>query len=235
MRAATRPKRWGLSGIHRRSLFLLLTLALAGCAGEGFEPEPDYGGLRAELVPTFTALPAPTATLTPLPSATPTEVYSTPTPDIFEQAGVPVMIEIPAIDVVAPVEQVGRLPSGQMDVPKIAANVAWFDESALPGQTGRTSVIAGHLDSPTGPAVFYKLRMLVPGDEMVVRYANGDRHVFVVSDKERYFSDNAPLSKIFGRNSGRVLNLITCDGAWDSGNANYQQRLVVYAKLKGSS
>ena len=31
-----------------------------------------------------------------------------------------------------------------------------------------------------------------------------------------------------------MLNLITCDGAWDTGAANYEQRLVVYARLKDS-
>ena len=131
-------------------------------------------------------------------------------------------------------QKVGRLASGQMDVPRIAMNVAWFDESALPGQKDRPAVIAGHLDSPTGPAVFYKLRMLVPGDELLITYENGDRHVFVVDGKERYYDDDAPLSKIFGRNPGRTMNLITCDGAWDAGAANYQQRLVVYTRLKGS-
>lgn len=213
---------------------LSMLLAGAGCQASAMAPEPEYGGLRAELVPTYTALPAPSATLTPLPSPTPTEVYRTPTPDIFETAGRPVRLEIPAIQVSTSIEQVGRLPNGQMDVPKIAQNVAWFDESALPGQKGRPAVVAGHLDSPTGPAVFYRLRMLVPGDEMVVTYENGDEHVFVVEGKERYLFDNAPLSKIFGRNPGRMLNLITCDGAWNSGAANYQQRLVVYTRLKGS-
>lgn len=220
------------NAVRTGSLALLLATAL-GCRADGI-PEPDYANLRAELVPTYAPLPAATATLTLLPSATPTEAYSSPTPDIFEAAGRPVMLEIPAIGVSAPIEQVGRLASGQMDVPRIAMNVAWFDESALPGQKDRPAVIAGHLDSPTGPAVFYKLRMLVPGDELLITYENGDRHVFVVDGKERYYDDDAPLSKIFGRNPGRTMNLITCDGAWDAGAANYQQRLVVYTRLKGS-
>jgi len=207
--------------------------ALAGCGGApGITPEPDYPGVRVALVPTFTALPPPTATLTPLPSATPTEVYSTPTPDRFEAAGVPVRLEVPAIGVDASIEQVGRLPNGNMDVPKIADNVAWFVESALPGRAGKTSVIAGHLDSPHGPAVFYKLRMLRDGDELAITYESGDRFVFVVESKERYVFDTAPSDKIFGATSRRILNLITCDGAWDRGAANYQQRLVVYSRLK---
>ena len=218
--------------ISARVSVLLLLLAMTACSDSGVSEEPEYENLQAELIPTYTPLPAPTATLTPLPSATPTEVYATATPDVFQRAGLPVRLEIPAIQVDAPMEHVGRLPDGKMDVPKIAMNVAWFDESALPGQKGRPSVVAGHLDSPTGPAVFYKLRTLVPGDEMLVTYESGEKFVFVVESKERYATDSAPLSKIFGRNPNRTLNLITCDGAWDGDTANYQQRLVIYTRLK---
>jgi LPXTG-site transpeptidase (sortase) family protein len=120
-----------------------------------------------------------------------------------------------------------------MDVPKVPANVAWFNESALPGQdAGRAAVIAGHLDSPAGRAVFFDLRKLVLGDELAVTYANGDRYVFRVTKKERYVFDQMPLDKIFGSNPEPVLNLITCDGAWDRGRANYQQRLVIYSRFR---
>lgn len=214
------------------ALLLLTGAGLSACGRSGLVAEPVYPGIEAQLVPTFTALPAPSATITPLPSATPTEAYRTPTPDLFQAAGRPVLLEIPAIDVRATIEEVGLLPNGEVDVPRVAMNVAWFRDSALPGQKGKPSVIDGHLDSPTGPAVFYKLRFLIPGDEMVVTYENGDRYVFVVEDKERYRHLQAPLAKIFGRNPGRMLNLITCDGAWDTGAANYEQRLVVYSRLK---
>lgn len=217
---------------HAALYLALLAPFLQACGGGSLAAEPRYPGIEGELMPTYTPLPAPTATITPLPSATPTEPYRTPTPDIFQAAGRPVLLEIPAINIRSTIEEVGVLPNGQMDVPRVAMNVAWFRDSALPGQKGKPAVIAGHLDSPTGPAIFYKMRFLIPGDEMVVTYENGDRYVFVVEDKERYLFDQAPLAKIFGRNPGRMLNLITCDGAWDSGSANYQQRLVVYSRLK---
>jgi len=197
-------------------------------------PEPEYRGVRVALVPTFTDLPPPSATITPLPSVTATAYYTTPTPDRFEAAGLPVRLEIPAIGVNATIEQVGTLPNGAIDVPKIPDNVAWYVESALPGQAGKSSVISGHLDSPYGPAVFYKLRMLVPGDELAVTFENRERHVFVVEGKERYFYEDVPLDKVSSSTPRRMLNLITCDGAWDRGQANYQQRLVVYTRLKES-
>lgn len=205
-----------------------LALATAAC---GVADDRELWA-RADLVPTYTALPAATATLTPFPSATPTAPYRTPTPDAYEAAGVPVRLEIPAIGVDAVVEKVGRDATGAVDVPKIAANVAWFTESALPGQGGKASIIVGHLDDPYGPAVFYELRRLLPGDEMAVTYENGDRVVFVVESKERYQHDIVPAQRLYGATSRPMLNLVTCDGAWDAGQANYQQRLVVYAHKK---
>lgn len=224
------------SSLHRWLAAVLLSaiaVSVAACGVTGVAPEASEAWARPELLPTYTPLPPATATLTPLPSATATAPYSTPTPDPFESAGPIVRFEIPAIGVDAPVEKVGRLPDGRMDVPKVPENVAWFTESALPGQpAGRTSVVAGHLDSPYGPAVFYELRKLVPGDELAVTYQNGDRYVFEVVTKERYPDDNAPIDKIFGANSDQMLNLITCDGAWDRGRANYNQRLVIYSRLE---
>lgn len=209
----------------------MLTVSAGACRSHALAPEPEVWA-RQQLIPTFTPLPRSSDTPTPLPSATATAPYSTATPDAFEAAGAIVRLEIPAIGVDASVEKVGRLPSGQMDVPKVPEDVAWFTESALPGQpSGRPSIIAGHLDSPAGPAVFYRLRHLVPGDELAVTYENGDRYVFAVQDKERYLYDSAPVDKIFGSNPNRMLNLITCDGAWDGGAANYEQRLVIYTKM----
>jgi len=229
------PERGGLRQRRAGALIAgaLALLAAAGCRAAAIVPEANDGWARAGLVPTFTPLPPGTATLTPLPSHTPVAPLATPTPDRFESAGPIVRLEIPAIGVDAAVEYVGRLPDGAMDVPKVPENVAWFTESALPGQeVGRTAVIAGHLDSPAGPAVFYELRRLVPGDEMAVTYASGDRYVFRTVKKERYTFDSMPLDRIFGSTPERMLNLVTCDGAWDGSSANYQQRLVIYAKLK---
>jgi sortase (surface protein transpeptidase) len=220
-----------------RTIALLLVLAAApaalnSCTGVRVEDESDVV-VRAELQPTFTPLPPPLPTRTSLPPAEATVPYDIPTPDQFQSAGLPVRLQIPAIGVDAAIEHVGLNESSQIDTPNISANVAWYEGSALPGQRGN-SVFSGHLDTAASPAVFYELRKLIEGDEMVVTYSNNDRYVFVVEDKERYFFDQAPMDKILWRTAGRKLNLYTCDGAWDGANANYEQRLVVYTRLRES-
>ncbi len=220
-------------------VLLAMPFAATACARTrvAVVPEPEGAALAAPREPTFTPLPPATATLTPFPTLVAAEPMPTATPDQFQAAGLPARLEIPAIGVDAIVEHVGRLPSGQMDVPHVPSHVAWFNESALPGQkSAKSSVLTGHLDSPAGPAVFFSLRKLVIGDELVITYTNGDRYTFVVTEKERYRYDQMPSQKIFGDGEavGRRLNLITCDGAWDRGQANYSQRLVVYTRMRES-
>jgi hypothetical protein len=96
-------------------------------------------------------------------------------------------------------------------------------------------VIAGHLDSNTGgPAVFWDLDKLLPGDEVSVTYENGDRYTFAVQGSSTYpYDADGPLvAAIFGTSLTPDLNLITCDGAWQHGQATYSHRLVVFTTLQ---
>lgn len=194
--------------------------------------EPTAWGLFSQLLGPTVAPPTPTLepTWTPFPTVTPPP---TPTPDPLVNAGPPVQIEIPAIGVVALVEQVGLTRDGAMDTPKGWMNAAWFSPGFRPGEAGN-SVIAGHLDSRTGgPAVFWSLSRLQPGDEVMVTYQNGDRYTFAVQDAETvpYDIEGEAVAAIFGPSQTSDLNLITCNGVWDRGKATYTQRLVVYTSL----
>ena len=141
----------------------------------------------------------------------------------------PSELVIPAIHVDAPVEHVGTTPDGAMDAPHEWNDVAWFDQGYRPGERG-SAVIAGHLDSTTDRAVFWDLRLLKPGDQVLVKDANGSRLTFQVTGSEIYPYNQAPLQKIFGPASAPMLNLVTCNGVFDRGAKNYDKRLVVYAR-----
>src|SRR5438128_2185263 len=66
----------------------------------------------------------------------------------------PTTIRIPAIHINARVESVGLDSEGHMAVPKVPANVAWYNLGPKPGEDGN-AVIDGHIDTITGePAVF---------------------------------------------------------------------------------
>ena len=146
---------------------------------------------------------------------------------------VPASIEIPALDVNTEIEKVGRLENGQMGVPKEFDTVGWFGEGANPGAPGN-AVMAGHVDSKTGPAIFYKLEDLDKGDEVIVKDNDGKTLTFIVTGKEKYDRKNAPVDKIFDYSYGSKLNLITCTGNFNRDEGTHEERLVVYTELKNS-
>jgi sortase (surface protein transpeptidase) len=112
-------------------------------------------------------------------------------------------------------------------------NAAWYMHGFRPGEVGN-AVIAGHLDSSTGgPAVFWDLGRLEPGDQVAVTYENGDRYTFQVEDKQLFDfnADESAVKTIFGESLTPDLNLITCEGVWDRSAGTYSQRLVVFTRL----
>lgn len=121
-----------------------------------------------------------------------------------------------------------------MGVPSNYTDVAWYEGGPTPGTPGN-AVIAGHLDSTTGPAVFYRLEDLKPGDEIITTTADGLEFRFVVTASETYDVADAPLERIFGNAIRPQLNLITCDGAFDRSIRQYDKRLVVFTELDTNS
>ena len=145
----------------------------------------------------------------------------------------PSRLQVPKMDVDAHIEHVGYTDDGRMDEPAEWEDVAWFQYGYFPGAPGN-AVIAGHLDSDTGPAVFAGLYLLEPGDEVSVTGQDGEVLTFVVTDVEVVDADNAPLDRIFGPSDTPKLNLITCEGHFDPEEEDYDERLVVYTELVDS-
>jgi len=142
----------------------------------------------------------------------------------------PVRLEIPAIGVSTPLLRLGLEPDGAMQVPTDFARAGWFAEGPAPGQEG-PSVIAGHVDSKTGPAVFYRLRDLRPGDPVLVERADGSRLRFLVERSRSYPKTTFPTQEVFGPVPAAALRLITCGGEFDRARGSYRENLVVFARL----
>ncbi|UOQ94028.1 class F sortase [Halobacillus shinanisalinarum] len=146
---------------------------------------------------------------------------------------VPTNVKVPSIGIDAPVNEVGVLENGQMGVPKNNAVAGWFEPGTKPGNTGN-AVLAGHVDNRSGPAVFYYLKNLQKGDEIIVTNEEGKELTYVVQKLESYPADEAPIKEIFGKTDKKRLNLITCTGVFDDEKRTYLDRLVVYSELKTS-
>lgn len=141
-------------------------------------------------------------------------------------------LRVPAIDV----ETDHLLPlqvrsDGELDVPEEPDTVGWYEAGASPGQQG-ASVIGAHVDSPTGPAVFFRLAELRPGDEITVPRADGVDAVFEVYGVEQYDKDDFPTREVYGSTDGRAeLRLVTCGGTFEQDEHGYNSNVVVYAEL----
>jgi hypothetical protein len=148
----------------------------------------------------------------------------------------PVSVDIPAIGVHSKVLHLGDNPDGTIQVPPLptrAGEAAWYKYSATPGQMG-VSVIEGHVDSYRGPAVFFRLGALHPGDRVDVTLADGITAVFRVTGVRQYAKSRFPAKTIYGATGYAALRLITCGGVFDYATRNYLSSTVVFAYLTSS-
>ncbi|MBF4583600.1 class F sortase [Curtobacterium sp. VKM Ac-2865] len=142
----------------------------------------------------------------------------------------PTRVSIPAIGVDASLEDLHRGAAGELDPPKGWDNAGWFSDGIVPGQVG-PSVIAGHVDSPTSAAVFFRLDELVAGDQVHVAMTDGSSRTFTVEKTERASKSAFPTSDVYGTTPTPTLRLITCDGTFDTATGHYTDNLIVFADL----
>jgi hypothetical protein len=149
---------------------------------------------------------------------------------------VPVSVAIPAIGVDSRLLDLGVNPDGTIQVPSLVTSsdeAAWYKYSATPGQIG-SSVIEGHVDSYQGPAVFFRLGALRPGDAIDVTLADGVTAIFRVTGVREYLKSEFPAKAIYGATDYAALRLITCGGAFDYATGHYLSSTVVFASLTSS-
>ena len=145
----------------------------------------------------------------------------------------PVGLDIPAIGVDAHVGEVGLNPNGTIQVPPLFAKpseAAWYRYSPTPGQPG-PSVIVGHVDNIYGPAVFFRIGALVPGDHIEVTLGDGQVANFVVDGVRTYSKAHFPTAVVYGPTNYPALRLITCGGPFDYSTRQYLDNTVVFASL----
>ncbi|MET3636078.1 class F sortase [Curtobacterium oceanosedimentum] len=159
-----------------------------------------------------------------------TSGFQDPAAPAARSTATPVRVEIPAIGVSSGLEDLGRGPAGELDPPKDWDSAGWFADGIVPGQVG-PAVIAGHVDSPTSAAVFFRLDELVAGDEIHVSMSDGSDRTFTVERSERAAKAAFPTSDVYGSSPTPQLRLITCDGTFDTATGHYTDNLIVFADL----
>ncbi|MFH9616233.1 class F sortase [Streptomyces pratensis] len=172
--------------------------------------------------PAVVSLPAASA---PAASAPPASPRGLPRSE-------PERISIKSIAVDAPFTPLSIGPSGQLDAPPANdANLAgWFKDGATPGERG-TSVVAGHVDTKTGPAVFLLLSTLKDGSTVDITREDGVVATFEVDSVETFSKADFPSDRVYADNGTAQLRLITCGGVYDKKKKDYEDNVVVFAHL----
>jgi hypothetical protein len=185
--------------------------------------------------------PAPTdAAGRPVGDALATPASSAPAQPTAGPGGMgrsePLHLAIPAIGVNTGLIPLGLNADGTIAVPPLGrtAPAGWYRYLATPGEIG-PSVILGHVDSARdGPAVFFRLIDLRPGDTVAVRRADGRTAVFTVTRVEEYPKSAFPTEAVYGPLDHPGLRLVTCGGAFDKLRRQYHGNVVAYATFTAS-
>ena len=142
----------------------------------------------------------------------------------------PASVSIPSIGVGTRLVRLGLNPDKTLQVPRNYSLAGWYTKGAAPGEVG-PAVLVGHYDSVDGPAVFYRLKELQPGQKVHVRRADGSTAKFVVDRVKRFGKDDFPTQEVYGDVERPELRLITCGGSFDHRTRHYRDNVVVFAHL----
>jgi sortase (surface protein transpeptidase) len=189
-------------------------------------------GLVVALSPAHAAsLPAKPAPI-PAPSEPTAPSATAGTAATAPKVARPTSLSIPSIGVRTKLINLGENKDGTLQVPTTTTVAGWFAGGPRPGAVG-SAIIAGHVDSRTGPGIFFWLRSLHRGDRIYVGRADGTMAVFTVTDVRKFAKDAFPTSAVYGAVPDPELRLITCGGVFDRASGSYLSNVVAFARLTG--
>lgn len=152
-------------------------------------------------------------------------------------------IRIPSIGVDAPLDVRQVAPDGTLPMPLGPVDVSWYDFGLHPGLGGvptlsGNTILSGHVDYSanvpyagvrySGPAVFYDLDRLRPGDRVEIS-RSGATVGYRVTSTEVLPAEQADWYSIFSSTPVETLTLFTCTGEFNPSTVEYSQRIVVKA------
>lgn len=143
----------------------------------------------------------------------------------------PRRIQIPSIGVNAEVIEVGVDRTGGLEVPPFEqpAQAGWYRLGPSPGEAGN-AVIVGHVDTRKyGPAVFFNLGRLRPGELITVTRADGSTVRFAVDAVRLFPKAEFPSHAVYGSGGESRLRIVTCGGRFDREIRDYLDNVVAFA------
>ncbi|MFI9628164.1 class F sortase [Streptomyces sp. NPDC052042] len=187
--------------------------------------------------------PPPTAAMAPAMPSMPQEVLGSHAPPLPAPQGdgpailrsVPTRLRIPSLAVNAPFTELALGADSRLNAPPPNDSnlVGWFKDGVTPGERG-TAIVAGHVDTKTGPAVFLQLQYVKPGSTVDITRADGSVATFKVDSVETFKKAKFPDQRVYADTPSAQLRLITCGGTYDKKAKDYEDNVVVFAHLDSS-
>ncbi|HVV13145.1 MAG TPA: class F sortase [Amycolatopsis sp.] len=157
---------------------------------------------------------------------------STPVPIGMPRAE-PESVDIAKIDAHSTLVPLGLNADNTIQVPPVSRplEAGWYQYGPTPGEVG-PAVILGHVDGNKQKGIFWRLKELAAGDEVVVSRKDGSVARFKVTKVEQIDKDVFPTDAVYGDTADPELRLITCGGSFDRSAHSYRDNIIVYAVLE---
>lgn len=213
----------------RVTAVLFVVALLFGTAESASTASPDNRPVpvAAPAVP----VPPPPPVAPALPATPPAAPVTPVEPEEPEPPRIdPTSVQIPKINAQSTLAPMGLQADGSLEVPPTnkPKQAGWYSGGPAPGEIG-AAVLLGHFDGNKQPGIFYRLRELVPGDEVLVTRADGSTLKFIVRSAQQVSKTAFPTDVVYGDTEVPELRLITCGGGFDSKAQSYLENLIVFA------
>lgn len=203
---------------RRRLARVLLTVVLLSVGLASCQTEPTHGTLVGEEQVAASPQPSPTATTTsPLPEVQPSEPPATiaPVPALVVSMAEPIHLSVPRIGIDAAISgytnEMVIKTKGTVEPPTLDS-VSWWSGGGTPGTDATDTVyLYGH--TWINPAVFNRIKELIPGDEIFVTTGNGVLR-YVVDDQSYLFQVPKPQFPTDPRVTESVAGRLLLIGCW---------------------
>ena len=139
----------------------------------------------------------------------------------------PDQISIPSIGLRARLTSSASGPTGRCPRrrPTVPGSPGGTPRARPPASRG-PAVILGHVDTRDGPAVFYDLGRLRPGDTVEVTRRDRTVVVFRIESIEQVPKDRFPTNKVYDPLDYAGLRLITCGGRFDRAGKSFTHNVI---------
>ncbi|MFE4333564.1 class F sortase [Streptomyces sp. NPDC056831] len=169
----------------------------------------------------------------PVTPSAPAVTPSAPAVGPAMSRSVPTRLQIPSLAVKAPFTPLSIGADGRLNTPPPNDSnlVGWFKGGVTPGERG-AAIVAGHVDTTTGPAVFLQLQFLKPGSTVDITRADGSVATFKVDSVETFSKAKFPNKRVYSDTPSAQLRLITCGGPYNRKAKHYEDNVVAFAHLE---